>query len=81
VIRKRKVYSAAGTGMCLAAWTEEEVNPAMLDAMRDTMTANVLQALKHKPASVDAVRWIPRLIDEIERLRECLKDREKQRAV
>ena len=48
----------------------------MLDAMRDTMSTNVLQALKCKPSSFDAQRWIPRLVDEIERLRECLKERE-----
>lgn len=48
----------------------------MLDAMRDTMSSSVLQALKRKPGSFDAQRWIPRLVDEIERLRECLKERE-----
>jgi hypothetical protein len=48
----------------------------MLDVIRDTMSANVLQALKRKPSSFDAQRWIPRLVDEIERLRECLKERE-----
>lgn len=52
----------------------------MLDAMRDTISANVLDALKRQPGSFDPQRWIPRLVDEIERLRECLKDREEQEA-
>jgi hypothetical protein len=45
----------------------------MLDAMPDTISASVLTALKRRPESFDAQRWIPRLVDEIERLRECLK--------
>ena len=55
---------------------EEVESSPMLDAMRDTISTNVLQALKCKPSSFDAQRWIPRLVDEIERLRECLKERE-----
>ena len=51
----------------------------MLDATRDTMSVTTLQLLKRDPSAVDAERWVPRLVEEIERLRTCLK-REEQRA-
>ena len=51
----------------------------MLDAMRETISVTTLQVLKRDPSAVDAERWVPRLVDEIERLRMCLK-REEQRA-
>ena len=50
----------------------------MLDAMRNTISASVLTALKQRPDSFDAQRWIPRLVDEIERLRACVKKFEEQ---
>jgi hypothetical protein len=52
----------------------------MLDAMRDTISVTTLQLLKRNPSSFDAERWLPRLVDEIERLRKCLERAEEHRA-
>ena len=41
----------------------------MLDTRHDPITADVLEHLKRRPAAFDPDRWIPRLVDEIERLR------------
>jgi hypothetical protein len=74
---ERPIEGSRLAGTCLAVPTiARRFESPMLDAMRDTMNTNVLQALKCKPDSFDAQRWIPRLVDEIERLRECLKERE-----
>jgi hypothetical protein len=54
--------------------------PAMLDAMQETITATTLELLKRKPSAVDAERWVPRLVHEIERLRSCLADAEERGA-
>ena len=48
-----------------------EIN--MLDATRDMITAEDREMLKSQPRSADAERWIPRLVAEVERLREQLK--------
>jgi hypothetical protein len=50
------------------------------DATHELISSTTLQLLKRSPSSVDAERCVPRLIDEIERLRACLKDREQRTA-
>jgi hypothetical protein len=52
----------------------------MLDATRETIIVTALQVLKRNPSSCDIEHWVPRLVDEIVRLRKCLERAEERRA-
>jgi hypothetical protein len=51
----------------------------MLEIRHDPITTDILELLKRRPSAFDPQRWIPRLVDEIERLRHDVHEPEDDR--